>query len=85
MSWCATYCQSNVPSNVHLLIRLIFTCRYVIPDVIVRHFLDEYERHNSFRGCCSVGFRWQDIENAHLRESLGVRIQHINQNQIKSK
>lgn len=41
--------------------------------MIVRHFLDEYERHNSFRGCCSVGFRWQDIENAHMRESLGVR------------
>ena len=39
----------------------------------MRHFLEEYETHGTFRGCCSVGFRWQDVENTHLRESLRVK------------
>ena len=34
--------------------------------------LQEYEQHGIFRGCCSVGFRWQDMENTHLREHLQV-------------
>ena len=38
----------------------------------MRHFLAEYETHGTFRGCCSVGFRWQDMENTHLRDSLKV-------------
>lgn len=41
---------------------------YIIPWKIVAHFLREYEEHNVFRGCCSVGFRWQDMENTHMRE-----------------
>ncbi len=28
--------------------------------------------HGSFRGCCALGFRYQDMENKHLRESLKV-------------
>ena len=34
--------------------------------------LQEYEDHGTFRGCCSVGFRWQDMENQHLREHFKV-------------
>ncbi|CAL5219318.1 g1127 [Coccomyxa viridis] len=41
---------------------------YIIPWKIVAHFLREYNQHGSFRGCCSVGFRWQDMENAHMRD-----------------
>ncbi len=41
---------------------------YIIPWKIVAHFLREYEDHGVFRGCCSVGFRWQDMENTHMRE-----------------
>jgi hypothetical protein len=41
---------------------------YIIPWKIVAHFLREYEQYGTFRGCCSVGFRWQDMENTHLRE-----------------
>ncbi|KAK9834040.1 hypothetical protein WJX81_005089 [Elliptochloris bilobata] len=40
---------------------------YIIPWIIVQHFRAEYETHGTFRGCCSVGFRWQDMENNHLR------------------
>jgi len=41
---------------------------FIIPLKIVAHFLREYEQHGIFRGCCSVGFRWQDMENSHMRE-----------------
>lgn len=43
-------------AHVHIL---SWQVGYIIPDIIVRHFLAEYERHGCFRGCCSVGFRWQ--------------------------
>ena len=45
---------------------------YIIPWKIVAHFLREYNQHGSFRGCCSVGFRWQDMENAHMRDHYKV-------------
>ncbi len=46
---------------------------YIIPWKIVAHFLREYERHGLFRGCCSVGFRWQDMENTHMRAHYRAR------------
>jgi hypothetical protein len=45
---------------------------YIIPWLVVKHFFDEYERTGTFRGCCSVGFRYQDMENTHLREHYKV-------------
>jgi len=45
---------------------------YIIPWKIVAHFLREYDQHGAFRGCCSVGFRWQDMENTHMREHFKV-------------
>lgn len=45
---------------------------YIIPYKIVCHFLAEYEQHGEFRGCCSLGFRWQDMENKHLKEFYGM-------------
>ena len=33
--------------------------RYIIPHVVVKHFMEEFEQHHCFRGCCAVGFRWQ--------------------------
>ena len=47
--------------------------RYIIPYMVIRHFMEEFEMHGTFRGCCAVGFRYQDMENTHLRESLQVR------------
>lgn len=46
---------------------------FIIPLKIVAHFLREYEQHGIFRGCCSVGFRWQDMENSHMREHYKAR------------
>ncbi len=44
--------------------------------VVTLAMLQEYELHGIFRGCCSVGFRWQDMENTHLREHLQVCHSH---------
>lgn len=41
---------------------------YIIPFQIVRHFLTEFEQYGTYRGSCSLGFRWQEMENTHLRE-----------------
>ncbi|KAK9868621.1 hypothetical protein WJX84_008840, partial [Apatococcus fuscideae] len=45
---------------------------YIIPSQVVQHFLNQYEMHGEYRGCCSEGFRWQEGENAHLRSYLQV-------------
>ena len=45
---------------------------YIIPHSVVSHFLREYQLHGTFRGCCSVGFRWQDMENNSLKEHFKV-------------
>ena len=50
---------------------------YIIPWKIVAHFLREYDHHGAFRGCCSVGFRWQDMENTHMREHYKVLLLHL--------
>ena len=49
---------------------------YIIPWKIVAHFMREYEEHGVFRGCCSVGFRWQDMENTHMREHYKACLPH---------
>ena len=51
---------------------------YIIPWKIVAHFLREYDQHGVFRGCCSVGFRWQDMENTHMREHFKVLSMSLN-------
>eukprot|EP00899_Mesostigma_viride_P025235 jgi/Mesvir1/5897/Mv00669-RA.1 len=48
---------------------------YIIPHQIIEHFLAENERYGQFRGVCSLGFRWEDMENPYLRESLQVSSQ----------
>lgn len=45
---------------------------YIIPSVIVRHFLDEYSALGSFSGPPGRGFSWQRMENAFLREKFGT-------------
>ena len=54
-------------SGMLLLIR-----RYIIPEAVVRHFLREFELSGRFRGVCSLGFRWQDLESQGLRAFLQV-------------
>lgn len=46
--------------------------RYIIPKAVVCHFLREFELSGRFRGVCSLGFRWQDLESQGLRAFLQV-------------
>mmetsp|Transcript_1851 Transcript_1851/g.5421 ORF Transcript_1851/g.5421 Transcript_1851/m.5421 type:complete len:526 (+) Transcript_1851:247-1824(+) len=45
---------------------------YIIPQSVVRHFLSEFTLSGRFRGVCSLGFRWQDLESQGLRAFLQV-------------
>ena len=47
---------------------------YIIPWLIVEHFLKEYDHHQTFRGSCTSGFRFQDMENTHLRAYLKAHL-----------
>ena len=57
--------QSAFELRSHQVLKRLSTLLFMLSQ--------EYEQHGDFRGCCSVGFRWQDMENTHLREHLQVR------------
>jgi S1-C subfamily serine protease len=40
---------------------------YIIPYVVVEHFLETYQRHNMFSGLCCLGMLVQRLENPSLR------------------
>ena len=85
MQWQLSWLAASVISLADNTGRLLLTQRmltmgncltacpgYIIPQNVVKHFLEEYEAHGTFRGCCSVGFRWQDMENISLKEHFKV-------------
>eukprot|EP01134_Creolimax_fragrantissima_P003125 CFRG3125T1 len=45
---------------------------YIIPWIVVLHFLEDYKRHKSYTGFCSTGFEWQCMENPSLRECMSM-------------
>eukprot|EP00386_Alphamonas_edax_P006293 GDKI01020425.1.p1 GENE.GDKI01020425.1~~GDKI01020425.1.p1 ORF type:complete len:548 (+),score=159.47 GDKI01020425.1:159-1802(+) len=45
---------------------------YVIPYLVVKHFLTEYEMHGTYRGVPSLGFVTQDLENPAQKKFLKV-------------
>lgn len=57
---------------------------YIIPWVVVSHFLDDVERHGRYTGFCYAGFEWSKLENKDMRLSLslttpdlGVLVKHV--------
>lgn len=40
---------------------------YIIPYVVVEHFLESFRRHNMFSGLCCLGLLVQRLENPSLR------------------
>jgi S1-C subfamily serine protease len=40
---------------------------YIIPYVVVEHFLESYRRHSTFTGLCCLGMLVQRLENPSLR------------------
>ncbi|CAK0825381.1 unnamed protein product [Prorocentrum cordatum] len=45
---------------------------YVIPSVVVMHFLNDLLKHGKYTGFPTLGVDIQTMENAHLRESYGM-------------
>mmetsp|Transcript_7139 Transcript_7139/g.26259 ORF Transcript_7139/g.26259 Transcript_7139/m.26259 type:complete len:550 (+) Transcript_7139:192-1841(+) len=41
---------------------------YIIPSMIVEHFLREFHRDMTFKGVCGLDFKWQNMENTYLRQ-----------------
>lgn len=48
---------------------------YIIPRVVVDHFLEEYRCHGRYRGVPSPGFNTQTLENVYMRRQLQVTTQ----------
>jgi len=40
---------------------------YIIPVPVVKHFLEDIDRHQNFTGFCDLGIQWQPIESDHMR------------------
>jgi len=45
---------------------------YVIPYPVIKHFLDDIERHGKITGFCEFGMRCQPLENPQIRGYFGV-------------
>lgn len=45
---------------------------YVIPSVVVTHFLNDLRKHGKYTGFPTLGVETQTMENSHLRESFGM-------------
>ena len=45
---------------------------YVIPSLVVSHFLKDLLKHGKYTGFPTLGVETQTMENAQLRESFGM-------------
>ncbi|GJD09743.1 Protease Do-like 9 [Galdieria sulphuraria] len=43
---------------------------YIIPWLVVQHFLDDFDRNGYYTGFCYCGFEFQRMENEYLRKSF---------------
>ncbi len=57
--------HTHTPNNTELI-------GFIIPSVVIAHFMHEYNTFNVFRGNGTVGFRCQDLENPQLRDYYKV-------------
>jgi hypothetical protein len=47
--------------------------RYIIPWLVVQHFLDDFDKNGFHTGFCYCGFEFQRMENEYLRKSFQLR------------
>ncbi|RMX55639.1 hypothetical protein pdam_00001648 [Pocillopora damicornis] len=40
---------------------------YIIPVTVIKHFLGDIEKSNTYNGFCRLGIKWQPIESEHMR------------------
>mmetsp|Transcript_119232 Transcript_119232/g.338053 ORF Transcript_119232/g.338053 Transcript_119232/m.338053 type:complete len:581 (-) Transcript_119232:154-1896(-) len=45
---------------------------YVIPTVVIKHFIDDLLKHKKYTGFPTLGIDIQSMENVHLREAFGM-------------
>lgn len=45
---------------------------FLVPEPIVRHFLEDFKRHGCYIGFCKLGVRMQTLDNVSLRAHLGL-------------
>lgn len=45
---------------------------YLVPEPIVRHFLQDFQTHGAYVGFCKLGVRMQTLDNPSLRAHLGL-------------
>ena len=62
-----------------------FTCRYIIPTPVIKHFLTAVEENGQYGGFCTLDISYQLMENSQLRnhfkmgpEMTGILINEIN-------
>ncbi|KAF4741702.1 hypothetical protein FOZ62_012982, partial [Perkinsus olseni] len=45
---------------------------YIIPTEIVKHFLEDFQKHGKYTGFGDAGFVAQPLESAYIRKALGM-------------
>jgi len=46
---------------------------YIIPVLVIQHFLREVQTQKKYRGFCFLGFEFQELENTDLRDFLKMK------------
>ncbi|KAF6252023.1 trypsin-like cysteine/serine peptidase domain-containing protein [Scenedesmus sp. NREL 46B-D3] len=49
---------------------------YIIPEPVIAHFINDYERNGSYTGFPCLGVEWQKLENPDMRTALKMQSHH---------
>eukprot|EP00271_Cylindrocystis_brebissonii_P010439 TRINITY_DN26626_c0_g1_i1.p1 TRINITY_DN26626_c0_g1~~TRINITY_DN26626_c0_g1_i1.p1 ORF type:complete len:713 (+),score=167.58 TRINITY_DN26626_c0_g1_i1:234-2372(+) len=49
---------------------------YIIPVLVIEHFLEDIRRNGHYTGFCEIGVLWQNLENVALREYYSMSKEH---------
>eukprot|EP00878_Enallax_costatus_P009462 GHUV01009887.1.p1 GENE.GHUV01009887.1~~GHUV01009887.1.p1 ORF type:complete len:535 (+),score=127.38 GHUV01009887.1:151-1755(+) len=49
---------------------------YIIPEPVIAHFINDYERNGAYTGFPCLGVEWQKLENPDMRKALKMQAQH---------
>ncbi|KAF8056110.1 DEGP9 [Scenedesmus sp. PABB004] len=49
---------------------------YIIPEPVIAHFINDYERNGAYTGFPCLGVEWQKLENPDMRTALKMKPHH---------
>ncbi|WIA23171.1 hypothetical protein OEZ86_010064 [Tetradesmus obliquus] len=49
---------------------------YIIPEPVIAHFINDYERNGGYTGFPCLGVEWQKLENPDMRKALKMKPHH---------